>query len=220
MSERIPGVSDDVERRILALAHDTRRQTPIRRRVAIAAVVVVVVSLVMVVRPRPDLALLPIVPLALTTAAALAGAAFTLRASASTRRSTGPKLQLLLALAIASAPLYALLTAVSPLRARGAPAPVGTFAQCLASAWSCFGVMMMMAGAGLAALLVAFRHAVPVSPRARGAAFGAAAGAWGGLAIHLRCPSSDTVHILAGHALPIALMAAVGAVVAPFIVRP
>ncbi len=220
MSEQIPGVSDEVERRILALADASPPRMPIRRRAIVASGAVVAVALAMLASPRPDIALLPIAPLVASTAAIFSIAAFALGSASSTRRATGPTFGVLLAIAIGAAPAYALLTAVSPLRAPSVPMTVGTFAQCLASAGPCLGAMAMMSVAGLAALLIAFRHAVPVSPRARGASFGAAAGAWGGLAMHLRCPSSDVVHILAGHALPIAATAAIGALIAPRIVRP
>jgi len=101
---------------------------------------------------------------------------------------------------------------VSPLQgAAEVPAP---------PTWMCLAMAAMVATVGLSALVAAFRYAVPVAPRARGAALGAAAGAWAGLAMHLRCPSAAPLHILLGHAVPIALVALLGALVAPRFVRP
>jgi hypothetical protein len=65
--------------------------------------------------------------------------------------------------------------------------------------------------------LVAFarlrRASDPVSPRLTGAALGAAAGAWGAVAHALVCGYTSPVHIVVGHVLPVAVLAAVGVVV-------
>ena len=57
----------------------------------------------------------------------------------------------------------------------------------------------------LAIFAVALRRAVAVASGLRGAALGAAAGAWGGLAVFAFCPSGETQHLLVGHVLPVAL---------------
>ena len=66
------------------------------------------------------------------------------------------------------------------------------------------------------------RGSDPVHPRATGAALGAAAGAWGGVLIDLHCPLASPMHVAIGHVLPIAIYAALGALVGSrlFGVRP
>ena len=65
----------------------------------------------------------------------------------------------------------------------------------------------------LFALLMAWRHVDPMSPTATGAAFGAGAGLGSALLIDLWCPVSYLPHLLIGHVLPIAVLAAAGAAV-------
>ncbi len=68
-----------------------------------------------------------------------------------------------------------------------------------------------------AALLVSFawteRESDPIAPRVTGASFGAAAGALSALVLAIRCPHADPVHVLVTHVIPVALLAALGAVV-------
>jgi hypothetical protein len=63
----------------------------------------------------------------------------------------------------------------------------------------------------LGAALLAWRHVDPMTPRATGAAFGAGAGLGSALLVDLWCPVSYVPHLLLGHVLPIAVLAAVGA---------
>jgi hypothetical protein len=72
----------------------------------------------------------------------------------------------------------------------------------------------------LASFGAALRRAVPVASRLRGAALGAAAGAWTGLAVFIFCPSDDFQHILVGHVLPIVAFTLLGAVASPRVLRP
>jgi len=67
----------------------------------------------------------------------------------------------------------------------------------------------------LTGFLVALRRAVPVSVRLRGAALGAAAGAWAGLALLFFCPAAEPLHLLVGHSLPVAAATLLGALLAP-----
>lgn len=62
----------------------------------------------------------------------------------------------------------------------------------------------------LAAFLAIRRSTDPVSPRLTGAAIGAAAGAWGALGIELHCRYTSPWHVVLGHVLPVALLAALG----------
>ncbi|WP_437289328.1 NrsF family protein [Sorangium sp. So ce406] len=65
----------------------------------------------------------------------------------------------------------------------------------------------------------ALRHAVPVSARLRGAALGAASGAWAGLALIIHCPAAEQLHVLTSHVAPIAVFTVLGMLVAPSFVR-
>ncbi|MGO9832732.1 MAG: NrsF family protein [Polyangiaceae bacterium] len=80
-------------------------------------------------------------------------------------------------------------------------------------------VMTWVFAAGPLVAFVRLRRASdPVSPRLAGAALGAAAGAWGAVAHALICGYTSPVHIVLGHVLPVALLAAVGVVVGDHLV--
>lgn len=64
-----------------------------------------------------------------------------------------------------------------------------------------------------AALLAFMPRFDPVHPRLSGAALGGAAGAWAALLVELWCPLADPGHVLVGHALPLAALAGLGALV-------
>jgi hypothetical protein len=72
----------------------------------------------------------------------------------------------------------------------------------------------------IAALTAALRRAAPAASRLRGAAIGAAAGAWAGLAVFAFCPSGDQQHLIAGHLVPMLVLIAIGALLSPRMVRP
>jgi hypothetical protein len=78
-------------------------------------------------------------------------------------------------------------------------------------------VCVLMTFAFAAGPLVAFarlrRASDPVNPRLTGAALGAAAGAWGAGAHALLCGYTSPMHIVLGHVLPVALLAALGVVI-------
>jgi hypothetical protein len=63
----------------------------------------------------------------------------------------------------------------------------------------------------LGAALLAWRRVDPVTPRMTGAAFGAGAGLGSALLVDLWCPVFYVPHLLLGHVLPIAVLAAAGA---------
>jgi hypothetical protein len=81
----------------------------------------------------------------------------------------------------------------------------------LAHCLNCLVLTLAMAAAPFAALTLARRGSDPVHPRATGAALGAAAGAWGAVMIDLRCSYLTVTHVALGHALPVVMLAAVGA---------
>jgi hypothetical protein len=75
----------------------------------------------------------------------------------------------------------------------------------------CFVLGIVLSAAPFLAFVVVRMRSDPVHPRARGAAIGAAAGAWGGLLIELHCRFAHPLHAIVGHVLPIAALAAIGA---------
>ncbi len=77
----------------------------------------------------------------------------------------------------------------------------------------CVGLAFAMGSAPLGAMLLHLRGTDPVGPRARGAALGAVAGAWGGAGTMLLCPHHTPAHALLAHVLPVALFVGVGALV-------
>jgi hypothetical protein len=74
----------------------------------------------------------------------------------------------------------------------------------------CFLFGMLMALGPLAAFAYARRYTDPVHPRLTGAAVGAAAGAWGALAIGMHCPGTMPFHVLAGHVTPVFFLTLLG----------
>ncbi|MGO8997155.1 MAG: NrsF family protein [Polyangiaceae bacterium] len=78
---------------------------------------------------------------------------------------------------------------------------------------SCIGFTLLFALGPFAAFAYVRRGTDPVHPRALGAALGAAAGAWGGTMIDLHCKVTTVEHFALGHALPIVILAALGAAI-------
>ncbi|HEY1957898.1 MAG TPA: NrsF family protein [Polyangiaceae bacterium] len=78
---------------------------------------------------------------------------------------------------------------------------------------TCFLTTSLFALGPAVALAFVRRGSDPVHPRATGAALGAAAAAWGGVLIDLHCPLASAPHVAIGHVLPVAIYAALGALV-------
>ncbi|MCU0691014.1 MAG: NrsF family protein [Polyangiaceae bacterium] len=76
----------------------------------------------------------------------------------------------------------------------------------------CVVMTLVLAAAPLGAMLFLARRSDPVEPAATGAALGASAGTWAGVAMTLGCEYSDLFHLGVSHILPIVGLAAVGAV--------
>lgn len=117
-------------------------------------------------------------------------------------------------------PVYAALTVLQPLHS-GAADDVA-FTGVAISPWGlrCIFIATIVSASTLAIFAVALRRAVPVAGGLRGAALGAAAGAWGGLAVFAFCPSGELQHLLVGHVLPIALFTLLGGATLTRILRP
>lgn len=79
-----------------------------------------------------------------------------------------------------------------------------------AADYGCLGFTLVLALGPFGAFLFARRRTDPVHPRLSGAALGAAAGAWGAVAMHARCFCADPYHLLLAHVVPIAFFSALG----------
>jgi len=79
--------------------------------------------------------------------------------------------------------------------------------------YRCFALTMAIAAVPLGAFLALRRGIEPRRPSALGAAAGATAGAWSGVFVDLWCPLTNAAHASLGHALPLALLMIIGALV-------
>ncbi len=126
----------------------------------------------------------------------------------------------LISIAALVVPVYATLTVLRPLHS-GAADDVALTGVAI-SPWGvrCLFVATAVGVPILAILAAALRRAVAVSSRLRGAALGAAAGAWAGLAVFAFCPSGSLQHLLVGHVLPIAIFTLFGGAALTRALRP
>jgi hypothetical protein len=133
------------------------------------------------------------------------------------RSGLGASTALLTATAVATAPLYALLTLNIP-----AHEIVETVGSVRISIYGvrCFVIASIVGAMVLGCLAAALRAAAPAGTRIRSMALGSAAGAWAGLAVFVFCPSGEPLHLLVGHVLPVAAFTALGAVALPAFLRP
>jgi hypothetical protein len=142
--------------------------------------------------------------------------AATYLALAQGRNGFGAMAPVLTTIACLIAPLYTILIAPEPLHASGTALEATQI-----SPWGgrCLIVASIVIALALMGFLFALRRAVPVSARLRGAALGAAAGAWAGLALMFFCPAADRLHLLVGHSLPVFAATLLGALLAPAALR-
>jgi hypothetical protein len=203
---------DALRDRIRAAVAETRPSGFSPRVRAVVSIVAVLAAMSLgIALMRPDLSALPVGSLVAVTLGVAVLATVTLVVALTPGgRGLGASVTTLVAFATFTAPLYAVITMAASLGiAEDGPRVRG-----------CFSMSLAMAAIALAGLTFALRRSVPVASTARGALLGACAGAWAGLAIHLHCPCGDRMHILIGHAVPIAIFAVVGAIVPPRFLRP
>ena len=114
-------------------------------------------------------------------------------------------------------PIYALLVLESPVHTHDLGVPSVEI-----SPWGvrCLVIATIVGLFVLVSFTVALRRAVSVASRLRGAALGAATGAWAGLTVFIFCPSSDFQHLFIGHVLPIAAFTLLGGIASPRALRP
>ena len=115
-------------------------------------------------------------------------------------------------------PIYAALTLAGALG--GGRSAISSLAGL--SPWGprCIGIAVAVGLAVLICFTAALRRSAPVASRLRGAALGAAAGAWAGLSVFIYCPATDHHHLLVGHVLPIAALTLLGLAAIPRALRP
>ncbi|WP_437877048.1 NrsF family protein [Sorangium sp. So ce513] len=116
-------------------------------------------------------------------------------------------------------PVYALSTLVLPLRSND-PAMLSAAAALHPWGLPCFVVAALVGLLVLVAFASALRWSVPVASGPRGAALGAAAGAWAGLSVFIHCPAFEPTHLVVGHLLPIVAFTALGVIAVPHVLRP
>ena len=126
----------------------------------------------------------------------------------------------LMSIATLVVPVYAALTVVQPLHSGAADNVALTGVTISPWGLRCLFVATVVSVPALAILGAALRRAAAVSSGLRGAALGAAAGAWGGFAVFVFCPSGNLQHLLVGHVLPIAVFTAIGALALTRTLRP
>ena len=114
------------------------------------------------------------------------------------------------------APIYAALVMTSPVHAADFPPP-GVVISPLAT--RCVILSAIIGVVVLASFTVALRRSVPAASMPRGAAIGAAAGAWAGLSVFIFCPSGDLQHLFIGHVLPIVALTLLGISIVPRALR-
>jgi Negative regulator of sigma F len=115
------------------------------------------------------------------------------------------------------APIYAALVLVNPVHGY-MPAPDSV----TVSPWGarCLFIASLVGLLVLAGFAAALRRSVPTASVLRGAALGAAAGAWAGLAVFVFCPEGEQPHLLVGHVLPILGLTLLGLMLMPRLLRP
>jgi hypothetical protein len=149
---------------------------------------------------------------ALTTLALLLGLALasTVFALWQGRSGLGIASMWLVSITALVAPVYAALTVLQPLHSGAADD--ASLTGVAISPWGlrCILIASIVGASVLAIFAVTLRRAVAVTVGLRGAALGAAAGAWAGLAVFAFCPSGELQHLLVGHVLPIVLLTLCG----------
>jgi hypothetical protein len=162
----------------------------------------------MATHPTSDLLIVLVLVIGLTLSA-------TLIAVGRGERGLGSGAMSLLLVALLVAPIYAVLTVVHPLAVNEAAALTKV------SPWAprCATVAATVALLVLISFTAALRRSVPAASRLRGAALGAAAGAWAGLAVFIFCPATEYHHLLVGHVLPVVAFTLVGLAATPRALR-
>jgi hypothetical protein len=181
---------------------------------ALTTLVVLIASGLVYGQPAAGLAI-DVAPSAavLTTLSLLIGLALASTVFALWQGSSGLGIASMWLVSIAAlvVPVYAALTVLQPLHSGAADD--ASLTGVAISPWGlrCILVATIVGASVLTIFAVTLRHAVAVAVGLRGAALGAAAGSWAGLAVFAFCPSGELQHLLVGHVLPIVLLTLCGA---------
>ena len=136
-------------------------------------------------------------------------------------RGLGSSVVALFLAAVLVTPIYAALTLIDPLEVtQAAAASLAPLAPLSPWAPRCLTVSAAVGLLVLLSFTAALRRSAPVASRLRGAAVGAAAGAWAGLSVFMYCPAAGYHHLFVGHVLPIAALTLLGLAVIPRALRP
>jgi hypothetical protein len=182
-----------------------------RQRVLAVAIVGAAVTLALSVHfGVPGRPLLSVLMLSLGGAGSALAATFF--AAGRGPRNVGRTGRTLAAVAMLS-PFSVLLFATTARALDNAAAPVPFLGGTTVQHVTCFVVTLLLALGPFVALAYARKGSDPVHPRALGAALGAAAGVWGGALIDIHCSLVTIEHLSLAHAAPIAVLAAIGALV-------
>lgn len=159
---------------------------------------------------RADLAALPLTyVLAWLCTPLLLGAVALAAAASSGNSGLGVRVAIAATLAIAAPTAVGLLAIALPEPAGSLQAP--SFWK---SMLTCLDFTLAGALAPLVFAVLALRNAFAAGARWRGALIGGSAGLLAATAMNVHCPIVDPMHMLLGHALPVALAALLGALVA------
>jgi hypothetical protein len=190
---------------------------------ALTAIIVLIASELVYGQPAAGLEVAVGSPAALLTVLALLAAVAlisTLFASRQGRSGLGIGSTWLVSIAALVVPVYAALTVLQPVHSGAAEEIAATGVVISPWGFRCLFVATLVSAGVLVILAGALRRAVAVSSNLRGAALGAAAGAWGGLAVFAFCPSAEPQHLLVGHVLPVAIFTLLGGVALARALRP
>jgi len=83
----------------------------------------------------------------------------------------------------------------------------------------CFVLTLALTPWPFVALATAAPHAFPDRPWILGAALGSGAGAWAAVVVEVWCPLADPRHVAVGHVAPLVVLALLGALVGPWLLR-
>lgn len=84
---------------------------------------------------------------------------------------------------------------------------------------ACFNATVLVALLPILLAALALRHGFAAGARLRGALLGAAAGLFATTVLNAHCPLVDQLHLVLGHALPVAVAATIGALAAQRFMR-
>ena len=220
MSERPPrrDVTPDpgLRARLLASVREepvpTRRQG-VRRRALVAAGAGAALLVASLAAARPSTGGRPLgYVVTLLAAWAAVGAAATWAAATRGGSMLGRPVGWRLGVAVGTPPA---LVATSMAAALVWPAPVEDVPA--AAHGICFAMTSGLAVGPLVLLLAVHGATDAIRPGLTASALAAAAGAWGAVAIALHCGVAAAEHVLIGHVLPVALLAAAGIVAGRFV---